>query len=180
MEEENKITETPNNNFDEELDKYDQDHVEEQEDESKADEVQLKPKKEKKPRTAKQIAAFEKAQITRKKNIAARKAKKTPPILSDSEDEQLEPIEVKKKATKSKKLPKRQAKKKVVYQEPTSSDSSDEEVIAVVKRRKKPKAKKKPAPKIIYEDDLDSSSDDNDDHGGHYINVPVQPQLYIA
>ena len=47
MEEQNKITEQPNQNFDEDLDKFDKEHEDEvhEEDESKGDEVQLKPKK---------------------------------------------------------------------------------------------------------------------------------------
>jgi hypothetical protein len=181
------FSEEPNSNFDDELDNYDA----VTETGHSKDEVELKPKKQVKPRSQKQIDAFKKARETRQRNLeqkriareetAAKKAPKPKPIEqvetqeSSSEEEIIvnRPQRTKKKAKK----------KRIVYQEPTSSDSSDEEVIAVVKRRKAPKKKvvKKPPPKVIYEDDLDSSSDDGGaSHGGHYIDVPRQPQLYIA
>ena len=73
MEDENKIVEQENSNFDDDLDKFDEEH---QEDEAKCEEVALKPKKSKKTRSAAQVAAFEKARITRAKNCAARKKAK--------------------------------------------------------------------------------------------------------
>lgn len=181
MEDENKIVEQENSNFDDDLDKFDEEH---QEDEAKCEEVALKPKKTKKTRSAAQVAAFEKARITRAKNCAARKAAKIKPNIIES-DEDLEEVIVKKKPKATKKQPKRVAKKKVVYasSSESESESSDEEVIAVVKRRKKPKAKakpKKPAPKVIYDDELGSSSDEDEGYGGHYIDVPRQPQIFIA
>ena len=173
MEEENKIEEQQNPNFDADLDKFDEENDDDVTPPVKAEEVELKPKK--KPRSEKQIAAFKKAQAVRLEKAAARKAarEKPPPKVDEDEHEQQVEIKTKKKPTKK--------KKKVVYQEPTSSESSDEEVIAVVKRRKKPKKRAKPAPKVIYDDELESSEDEgHDGFGQHYINVPHQPQIYIA
>ena len=107
MEDENKIIEQENSNFDDDLDKFDEEH---QDDEAKCEEVALKPKKTKKTRSAAQVAAFEKARITRAKNCAARKAAKKKPDIIES-DGDLEEVIVKKKAKATKKQPKRVAKK---------------------------------------------------------------------
>ena len=110
-EDSHQIREEANPNFDEALDKFDHDHADEDESKqpppppsSTSDEIELKPKKA--PRSARQVAAFEKAREARRSKIAERKAKEAPPR--------------KKVAAKK---PKK--KTRVVYQEPTSSDDSE-------------------------------------------------------
>ena len=138
-------------------------------------ETVIEPKKKtRKPKTAKQMEAFEKMVAAKKAKQSAKPAKKKKVVMNiidaPSGSESEEEVVVKRNKRKPSK---KRRKKRYVYQD--SSSSSEEETVAVVKRRKK----KKPAPQVLYEDEL-QQSDQEVEPEPEQVHVPRMPQLYIV
>ena len=138
--------------------------VEVKEDIADTDEKLEKPKPTKKPRTEKQIQAFEKAKLALKKKREAEKQRKLaskkprgrpPKKVPDMNNKMDHPIEQSDHITKKKK-PK---STKYIINESDSS-SEDEQIIVVKKKDRKRKTRK---PKVVYvSQSSDSESSDSD------------------
>jgi hypothetical protein len=114
--------------------------------------------KEKKPRTQKQIEAFEKARL--KKQELAKINKE----FNDAKKKQKEDvIEHKKRIIKTVKQPVEEEEQEEVEEQ---EESEEEEIII----KKKPKQKKKPIKKRIIYADTSSEDEDEDDENAKIIN----------
>ena len=140
--------------------------------------LELKKKAPKKPRSEKQIAHFARLQKANAERWAGSKkggakAKKKETVVDDMEEYDESP----KAVARPRGRPKKTVKKppRVVYE---SESSSEEEVVAVVKRRKAKKKKPKAPPPVIYDDEL---SDEYEDETAEepVVSFDVQPQLWI-
>jgi len=121
-----------------------------------SDDNQLTKTKVKKPRSEKQMKAFEEAMKKRKENIEKRK-----------EEKLIKASEILVKANKKQIVPQREENfknKKIIMQEKLESESEEEEII-IVKSKPKPKKKLK---KIIIEDSSDDETSIESDDGKEF------------
>jgi hypothetical protein len=124
-----------------------------------------KPKPPKKPRTDKQIAAFEKAKVAlkvKRENEKAHKlANKKPrgrPRQVKEAPEEPPPIVENNENIKYKKKP-----KQTKYIMSESDSSSEEEEVIVVKKKERRKPKKRKPPKVVYVSQSESDTDSDYD-----------------
>lgn len=111
--------------------------------------------KPKKPKTAKQMEAFEKVKERRKQSIEANKQQKlleSAKLLIESESKKQSQPQPTKKQPKEKPLPE-------YTERDESEDESEEEIIVVKKSKPKPKPKKKVRTVIIESSDSSDSSE---------------------
>jgi len=138
-----------------------------------------KPKPPKKPRTDKQIAAFEKAKVALKVKRENEKAHKlankkprgrprqvkeapVPPEEPPPNVENNENIKYKKKPKQTK------------YIMSESDSSSEEEEVIVVKKKERRKPKKRKPPKVVYVSQSESESDTDSDYDRFPHSAPLQ------
>jgi hypothetical protein len=133
-----------------------------------------KPKPPKKPRTDKQIAAFEKAKVAlkvKRENEKAHKlANKKPrgrPRQVKEAPEEPPPIVENNENIKYKKKP-----KQTKYIMSESDSSSEEEEVIVVKKKERRKPKKRKPPKVVYVSQSESDTDSDYDRFPH--SAPLQ------
>ena len=149
--------------------------VEVKEDITDTDEKLEKPKPTKKPRTEKQIQAFEKAKLALKKKREAEKQRKLaskkprgrpPKKIPDMNNKMDHPIEQSDHITKKRKP------KSTKYIINESDSSSEDEQIIVVKKKDRKRRKKKRKPKVVYvsqSSDSESSDSDYDPAGAQEV-----------
>ena len=146
-------------------------------------EIVEKVKKKRKPKTQKQMDAFNnmianrsakrKVEMDEKKKLSKEKKNVKIDIKEVPNNiEHNEPSESEEEVVYKKKPKKKKKKTRFVYQ---SSSSSEEETVAVVKRRKK----KKNAPRIVYEDELEDSEPEPAAPPEPAIEYTPQKQFYI-
>ena len=135
-----------------------------------------KPKPPKKPRTDKQIAAFEKAKVAlkvKRENEKAHKlANKKPrgrPRQVKEAPEEPPPIVENNENIKYKKKP-----KQTKYIMSESDSSSEEEEVIVVKKKERRKPKKRKPPKVVYVSQSESESDTDSDYDRFPHSAPLQ------
>lgn len=136
-----------------------------------------KPKPPKKPRTDKQIAAFEKAKVAlkvKRENEKAHKlANKKPRGRPRQVKEAPVPVEDPVVNTNNIKYKKKPKQTKYIISE--SESSSEEEEVIVVKKKERRKPKKRKPPKVVYVSQSESDTDSDYDPPAP-LQEPQQPQ----
>jgi hypothetical protein len=117
--------------------------------------------KPKRPRTQKQMEAFEKVKEKRQQNIAVKKQQKlleSAKLLVETEKNKKEEAPKPKLQPQSKTTPQ---PKEEVLSEYTEAENTDEEVIVIKKAKSKPKKKVR---KVIIESDSDSENESDQEY----------------